>query len=151
MAFFYELSVRVEGRVPRRTLRNSGRYFEARREQLAPLAQRIEQLANRQGELVLVELDAKWEDTAQRCGARVRAKAQPAMAALRRRSQGVGSGFRFPGAQGVAAQKAEEGQDRYNEHQAQAQGFGVSVDLGLLDLGDRTPGDAETDDRGIGR
>ena len=70
-------SVRVEGQVRQRTLLNLGRHFEVPREQWGPLAQRIEQLASRQGDLVPVELDAQWETTAQRYSARViRAKAK---------------------------------------------------------------------------
>lgn len=70
-------SVRVEGQVRQRTLLNLGRHFDVPREQWAPLAQRVEQLANRQGDLVPVELDAQWEATAQRYSARVvRAKAK---------------------------------------------------------------------------
>jgi len=70
-------SVRVEGRVRQRTLLNLGRHFDIPREQWAPLAQRIEQLVSRQGDLVPMELDAQWEAVAQRYSARViRAKAQ---------------------------------------------------------------------------
>ena len=70
-------SVRVEGRVRQRTLLNLGRHFDVPREQWAPLAQRIEQLVRRQGDLVPMELDAQWEAAAQRYSARViRAKAQ---------------------------------------------------------------------------
>jgi len=70
-------SVRVEGQVRQRTLLNLGRHFDVPREQWAPLAQRIEQLASRQGDLVPVELDAQWESNAQRYSARViRAQAQ---------------------------------------------------------------------------
>jgi len=70
-------SVRVEGQVRQRTLLNLGRHFDIPREQWAPLAQRIEQLVSRQGELVPMELDEQWEAPAQRYSARViRAKAQ---------------------------------------------------------------------------
>jgi transposase len=70
-------SVRVEGQVRQRTLLNLGRHFDVPREQWAPLAQRIEQLVSRQGDLVPMELDAQWETAAQRYSARViRAKAQ---------------------------------------------------------------------------
>ena len=70
-------SVRVEGQVRQRTLLNLGRHFDIPREQWAPLAQRIEQLVTRQGELVPMELDEQWEAPAQRYSARViRAKAQ---------------------------------------------------------------------------
>jgi len=70
-------SVRLEGQVRQRTLLNLGRHFDVPREQWSPLAQRIEQLTHRQGNLVPVELDAHWEAAAQRYSARVvRAKAQ---------------------------------------------------------------------------
>jgi len=70
-------SVRVEGQVRQRTLLNLGRYFDIPREQWAPLAQRIEQLVSRQGDLVPMELDEQWEAAAQHYSARViRAKAQ---------------------------------------------------------------------------
>ena len=70
-------SVRLEGRVRQRTLVNLGRHFDVPREQWAPLAQRIEQLVNRQGELIPAELDPQWEEAAQRYSAQViRAKAR---------------------------------------------------------------------------
>ena len=70
-------SVRVEGQVRQRTLLNLGRHFDIPREQWSPLAQRIEQLVSRQGDLIPIELDSQWEATAQRYSARViRAKAQ---------------------------------------------------------------------------
>jgi transposase len=70
-------STRIEGQVRQRTLLNLGRHFDVPREQWAPLAQRIEQLVSRQGDLVPMELDAQWEAAAQRYSARViRAKAQ---------------------------------------------------------------------------
>ena len=77
--FTYRLveSVRIDGRVRQRTLLNLGRHFDVPREQWAPLAQRIEQLVGGQGELLPMELDAKWEGAAQRYSARViRAKAR---------------------------------------------------------------------------
>ncbi len=70
-------SVRIAGKVRQRTLLNLGRHFDLPRAQWAPLAQRIEQLTNRQEDLAPVELDAQWEATAQQYSARViRAKAQ---------------------------------------------------------------------------
>jgi len=70
-------SVRLEGRVRQRTLVNLGRHFEVPREQWAALAQRIEQLLSRQGELIAAELDPQWEEAAQRYSAQVlRAKAR---------------------------------------------------------------------------
>ena len=70
-------SVRVDGQVRQRTLLNLGRHFDAPRDQWALLAQRIEQLANRQEDLVPIALDLQWEAAAQRYSARViRAKAQ---------------------------------------------------------------------------
>jgi hypothetical protein len=77
--FTYRLveSVRIDGRVRQRTLLNSGRHFDVPREQWAPLAQRIEQLVGRQGDLLPMELDAQREAAAQRYSARViRAKAR---------------------------------------------------------------------------
>ena len=70
-------SIRLEGRVRQRTLVNLGRHFDVPREQWAALAQRIEQLVNRQGELIPTELDLQWEEAAQRYSAQViRAKAR---------------------------------------------------------------------------
>jgi len=70
-------SVRIDGRVRQRTLLNLGRHFDIPRKQWAPLAQRIEQLLSRQGDLLPMELDAQWEAAAQRYSARIiRAKAQ---------------------------------------------------------------------------
>ncbi len=70
-------SLRIAGKVRQRTLLNLGRHFDLPRAQWAPLAQRIEQLTNRQEDLAPVELDAQWEATAQQYSALViRAKAQ---------------------------------------------------------------------------
>jgi len=70
-------SVRIAGKVRQRTLLNLGRHFDLPREQWPLLAQRIEQLTNRQEDLAPVELDAQWEATAQQYSALViRAKAQ---------------------------------------------------------------------------
>ena len=70
-------SVRIEGRVRQRTLVNLGRYFDVPREHWAALAQRIEQLVSRQGELIPAGLDPQWEEAAQRYSALViRAKAR---------------------------------------------------------------------------
>jgi transposase len=77
--FTYRLveSVRIDGRVRQRTLLNLGRHFDIPRDQWASLAQRIEQLVGGQGDLLPMELDAKWEGAAQRYSARViRAKAR---------------------------------------------------------------------------
>ncbi len=70
-------SVRIEGRARQRTLVNLGRHFDVPREQWAALAQRIEQLVSRQGELIPAGLDPQWEEAAQRYSAQViRAKAR---------------------------------------------------------------------------
>ncbi len=78
-------TVRLEGRVRQRTLVNLGRHFEVPREQWAALAQRIEQLVHRQGELITAELDPQWEEAAQRYSAQVlraRARLEEGAAAL---------------------------------------------------------------------
>lgn len=64
-------SFRTEQGVRQRTLVNLGRYFEIPREQWGPLAQRIEQIVSGQGDLVGVDLDPQWEDSAQHYAALV--------------------------------------------------------------------------------
>ena len=70
-------SVRTDQGVRQRTLVNLGRHFDVPREQWAALAQRIEQLLSGQQELFPLDMDPKWESTAQRYAALVvRAKAR---------------------------------------------------------------------------
>ncbi len=70
-------SVRSEIGVRQRTLLNLGRHFDVPREQWAPLSQRISQLVAGQSELLALDLEAQWEETAQRYAAQViRAKAR---------------------------------------------------------------------------
>jgi transposase len=70
-------SVRTEHGVRQRTLANLGRHFGVPREQWPALAQRIEHLVTGQGELVPPDLDAQWEEHAQRYSALViRARAR---------------------------------------------------------------------------
>jgi transposase len=64
-------SIRLDGKVRQRTLLNLGRHFDVAREQWAPLAQRIEQLTSRQGNLFPSELDGNLEVEAQRYSALV--------------------------------------------------------------------------------
>ena len=59
-------SIREGGQVRQRTLLNLGRHFEIPREQWAALVQRIEQLLSGQADLIPADLDARWEETAQR-------------------------------------------------------------------------------------
>ena len=70
-------SIRTEQGVRQRTLVNLGRHFEVPREQWGALAQRIEQVVSGQGDCVPLDLDAQWEESAQRYAALViRAKAK---------------------------------------------------------------------------
>lgn len=70
-------SLRSDGRVRQRTLLNLGRHFDVPREHWAGLSQRIEQLVGRQSEWVPSQLEAQWEEMAQRYAAQViRAKAR---------------------------------------------------------------------------
>ena len=70
-------SIRTEQGVRQRTLVNLGRHFEVPREQWGALAQRIEQIVSGQGDFVPLDLDAQWEESAQRYAALViRAKAK---------------------------------------------------------------------------
>ena len=64
-------SVRTEHGVRQRTLVNLGRHFDVPREQWPALAQRIEHLVTGQGELVPADLDAQFEEHAQRYSALV--------------------------------------------------------------------------------
>jgi hypothetical protein len=64
-------SLRTADGVRQRTLANLGRHFEVPRQQWAALAQRIEQIVSGQSELVAVELDPQWEESAQRFSALV--------------------------------------------------------------------------------
>jgi hypothetical protein len=77
--FTYRLveSIREGDNVRQRTLLNLGRNFEVPRAQWKALARRIEQLVSGQHDLVPVDLDAQWEEAAQRHAAQlVRAKAR---------------------------------------------------------------------------
>jgi transposase len=58
-------SIRAGKSVRQRTLLNLGRHFEVPREQWQPLAQRIEQLVSGQEDLLPIQLDSKWEGSAQ--------------------------------------------------------------------------------------
>ncbi|MCP4875605.1 MAG: IS1634 family transposase [Gammaproteobacteria bacterium] len=58
-------SIRVGKGVRQRTLLNLGRHFEVPREQWQPLAQRIEQLVSAQEDLLPIQLNSKWEGSAQ--------------------------------------------------------------------------------------
>jgi len=58
-------SIRAGKGVRQRTLLNLGRHFEVPREQWQPLAQRIEQLVSAQEDLLPIQLDSKWEGSAQ--------------------------------------------------------------------------------------
>jgi transposase len=58
-------SIRAGKSVRQRTLLNLGRHFEVPREQWQPLAQRIEQLVSSQEDLLPIQLDSKWEGSAQ--------------------------------------------------------------------------------------
>jgi len=70
-------SVRSDGRVRQRTLLNLGRHFDVPRKQWGALSQRIEQLVDRQSQLVPSPLESQWEEMAQRYAAQViRAKAR---------------------------------------------------------------------------
>ena len=59
-------SIREGGRVRQRTLLNLGRHFDVPREQWGALVQRIEQLLRGQPDLIPADLDAQWEEVAQR-------------------------------------------------------------------------------------
>lgn len=58
-------SIRAGEGVRQRTLLNLGRHFEVPREQWQPLAQRIEQLVSGQEDLLPIQLDSRWEGSAQ--------------------------------------------------------------------------------------
>ncbi len=58
-------SIRAGKGVRQRTLLNLGRHFEVPREQWQPLAQRIEQLVSGQEDLLPIQLDSRWEGSAQ--------------------------------------------------------------------------------------
>lgn len=64
-------SFRTVKGVRQQTLLNLGRHFDVPREQWAFLAQRIEQIVNVQLDFVPLDLDLKWEETAQRIAALV--------------------------------------------------------------------------------
>ena len=64
-------SIREGGRVRQRTLLNLGRYFEVPREQWARLVQRIEHLIGGQPDWLPSDLDAQWEEAAQRYAAQL--------------------------------------------------------------------------------
>jgi hypothetical protein len=77
--FTYRLveSIREGNNVRQRTLLNLGRSFEVPRAQWKALARRIEQLVSGQHDMVPVDLDAHWEEAAQRHAAQlIRAKAR---------------------------------------------------------------------------
>jgi hypothetical protein len=62
-------SIREGERVRQRTLLNLGRYFEVPRAQWAALVQRIEHLVGGQADWLPGDLDAQWEEVAQRYAA----------------------------------------------------------------------------------
>ena len=64
-------SIREDGRVRQRTLLNLGRHFDVPRAQWAALVQRIEHLLGGQADLLPADLDARWEEAAQRYAARL--------------------------------------------------------------------------------
>ncbi len=64
-------SIREGAQVRQRTLLNLGRHFEVPREQWAALVQRIEQLVSGQPDLMPADLDAQWEEAAQRYAAQL--------------------------------------------------------------------------------
>ena len=64
-------SVRDEGRVRQRTLLNLGRHFEIPRSQWDALVRRIESILDGQADLLPVDLDAVWEEAAQRYAAQL--------------------------------------------------------------------------------
>ena len=69
-------SIREGERIRQRTLLNLGRYFEVPRAQWAALVQRIEHLVGGQADWLPGELDAQWEEVAQRYAAHlIRARA----------------------------------------------------------------------------
>jgi transposase len=71
--FTYRLveSIREGGRVRQRTLLNLGCHFEVPQAQWPALAQRIEALVCGQAELLVTELDPRWEQAAQHSAAQV--------------------------------------------------------------------------------
>jgi transposase len=64
-------SIREGERVRQRTLLNLGRHFEVPRAQWAALVQRIEHLVSGQPDLLPADLDAQWEEAAQRYAAQL--------------------------------------------------------------------------------
>jgi hypothetical protein len=85
-------SIREGGRVRQRTLLNLGRHFDVPRTQWAALVQRIEQLLGGQADLLPADLDAQWEEAAQRYAAqliRTRASVEEGRAADAADFQGV--------------------------------------------------------------
>ena len=64
-------SIREGERVRQRTLLNLGRHFEVPREQWAALVQRIEHLVGGQADWLPADLDAQWEEAAQRYAAQL--------------------------------------------------------------------------------
>jgi len=69
-------SIREGERIRQRTLLNLGRYFEVPRAQWAALVQRIEHLVGGQADWLPGDLDAQWEEAAQRYAAQlIRARA----------------------------------------------------------------------------
>jgi len=64
-------SIREGERVRQRTLLNLGRHFDVPRKQWAALAQRIEALVSGQGALLPLELEPRWEETAQQYAAQI--------------------------------------------------------------------------------
>jgi transposase len=64
-------SIREGGRVRQRTLLNLGRHFDVPRAQWAALVQRIEHLVGGQPDLMPADLDAQWEEAAQRYAAQL--------------------------------------------------------------------------------
>jgi len=71
--YTYQLveSIREGKQVRQRTLLNLGRHFDVPRNRWAALAQRIEALVSGQGALLTLELEPRWEETAQQCAAQV--------------------------------------------------------------------------------
>jgi transposase len=72
-------SIREGGQVRQRTLLNLGRHFDVPRAQWAALVQRIERIVGGQSDLLPADLDARWEEAAQRYAAQLihtRARAQ---------------------------------------------------------------------------
>jgi hypothetical protein len=62
-------SIREGERIRQRTLLNLGRYFEVPRAQWVGLVQRIEHLIGGQADWLPGDLDAQWEEAAQRYAA----------------------------------------------------------------------------------